>query len=124
MIQKTQRAGTDHGTGTGNGNGICTDTLPRASGHCMYAPGREQSLREYPYPYRDQQPAGRRTLKDFLIKCAGCDTKAGYKHNSTREFLTFAQNGVVKMCLQHGLHQVDFGKSKKRITNQEYRCRS
>lgn len=51
-----------------------------------------------------------------------CDTKAGYKHNSTREFLTFAQNGVVKMCLQHGLHQVDFGKSKKRITNQEYRA--
>lgn len=26
------------------------------------------------------------------------------------------------MCLQHGLHQVDFGKSKKRITNQEYRA--
>ena len=51
-----------------------------------------------------------------------CDTKAGYKHNSIREFLTFAQNGVVKMCLQHGLHQVDFGKSKKRITNQEYRA--
>lgn len=51
-----------------------------------------------------------------------CDTKAGYKHNSTREFLTFAQNGVVKMCLQHGLHQVDFGNSKKRITNQEYRA--
>ena len=26
------------------------------------------------------------------------------------------------MRLQHGLHQVDFGKSKKRITNQEYRA--
>lgn len=55
-------------------------------------------------------------------KMRRCDTKAGYKHNSTREFLTFAQNGVVKMCLQHGLHQVDFEKSKKRITNQEYRA--
>lgn len=55
-------------------------------------------------------------------KMRRCDTKAGYKHNSTREFLTFAQNGVVKMCLQHGLHQVDFGKSKKRITNREYRA--
>lgn len=55
-------------------------------------------------------------------KMRRCDTKAGYKHNSTREFLTFAQNGVVKMCLQHGLHQVDFGKSRKRITNQEYRA--
>ena len=55
-------------------------------------------------------------------KMRRCDTKAGYKHNSTREFLTFAQNGVVKMCLQHGLHQVDFGNSKKRITNQEYRA--
>ena len=55
-------------------------------------------------------------------KMRRCDTKAGYKHNSTREFLTFAQNGVVKMCLQHGLHQLDFGKSKKRITNQEYRA--
>lgn len=57
----------------------------------------------------------------LLYKMRRCDTKAGYKHNSTREFLTFAQNGIVKMCLQHGLHQVDFGKSKKRITNQEYR---
>ena len=55
-------------------------------------------------------------------KMRRCDTKAGYKHNSTREFLTFAQNGVAKMCLQHGLHQVDFGKSRKRITNQEYRA--
>ena len=55
-------------------------------------------------------------------KMRRCDTKAGFKHNSTREFLTFAQNGIVKMCLQHGLHQVDFGKSKKRITNQEYRA--
>lgn len=55
-------------------------------------------------------------------KMRRCDTKAGYKHNSTREFLTFAQNGVVKMCLQHGFHQVDFEKSKKRITNQEYRA--
>lgn len=51
-----------------------------------------------------------------------CDTEAGYKHNSTREFITFAQNGIVKMCLQHGLYQVDFGKSKKRIINQEYRA--
>lgn len=51
-----------------------------------------------------------------------CDTKAGYKHNSTREFLTFAQNDVVKICLQHGLHQVDFEKSKKQIINQEYRA--
>lgn len=42
-------------------------------------------------------------------KMRRCDTKAGYKHNSTREFLVFAQNGIVKMCLQHGLHQVDFG---------------
>lgn len=51
-----------------------------------------------------------------------CDTKAGYKHNSTRDFLTFAQNGVIKMCLQHGLHQVDFGTSRRRITNEEYRA--
>lgn len=53
-------------------------------------------------------------------KMRRCDIKAGFKHNSTRDFLTFAQNGVVKMCLQHGLHQVDFGKSKRRVTNQEY----
>ncbi len=60
--------------------------------------------------------------KKLSYKMRRCDTKAGYKHNSTREFLTFAQNDVVEMCLQHGLHQVDFGKSKKRITNQEYRA--
>ena len=55
-------------------------------------------------------------------KMRRCDTKAGYKHNSTRDFLAFAQEGVVKMCLKHGLHQVDFGTSRRRITNEEYRA--
>ena len=36
------------------------------------------------------------------------------------DFLPVCSNCL--LCLQHGLHQVDFGKSKKRITNQEYRA--
>ena len=117
---KGAEPGSDDRAGAGDGHGICPETLPRASDHRMYAPGREQSFWQYPYPYRNQQPAGT-GHGEAPYKMRRCDTKAGYKHNSTREFLIFAQNGVVKMCLQHSLHQVDFGKSKKRITNQEYR---
>lgn len=50
-----------------------------------------------------------------------CDQRAGFKHNCTKPLLKYLEQEVVKMCEENGYHQVDFEKSEKRITNQEYR---
>ena len=49
-----------------------------------------------------------------------CDQRAGFKHNCTKPLLKYLEQEVVKMCEENGYHQVDFEKSEKRITNQEY----
>lgn len=50
-----------------------------------------------------------------------CDQRAGFKHNCTKSLLKYLEQEVVKMCEEQGYHQVDFEKSDKRITNQEYK---
>lgn len=50
-----------------------------------------------------------------------CDQRAGFKHNCTKPLLKYLEQEVTKMCEENGYHQVDFEKSDKRITNQEYR---
>lgn len=51
-----------------------------------------------------------------------CDTKAGYKHNCTRPLLEYLQQEVMALCRDQGLHQVDLKRSKRRVTNEEYRA--
>lgn len=51
-----------------------------------------------------------------------CDTRAGYKHNCTKPFLSYLQKEVMQMCREQGLNQVDLFGSQNRVTNAEYRA--
>ena len=49
------------------------------------------------------------------------DHEAGYKHRSTDKFLEYFKKGVMDMCLQEGLHQIDLlSPAEKKITLKEY----
>lgn len=49
-----------------------------------------------------------------------CDTKAGYKHHCSKEYLSYLQDEVMQMCRSHGLNQVNLKGSKHRVTDAEY----
>ena len=49
-----------------------------------------------------------------------CDTKAGYKHHCSKEYLSYLQDEVMQMCRSHGLNQVDLKGSEHRVTDAEY----
>ena len=36
-----------------------------------------------------------------------CDSRAGYKHHQTRDYLTAMQKGIMEIAQREGLHQVD-----------------
>ena len=84
----------DDGNGNHSGNIHC---------HIIINSVRAEDVPELPY---DARP---------------CDQRAGFKHNCTKPLLKYLEQEVVKMCEENGYHQVDFEKSEKRITNQEYK---
>lgn len=49
-----------------------------------------------------------------------CDTKAGYKHHCSKEYLSYLQDEVMQMCRSRGLNQVNLKGSEHRITDPEY----
>ena len=49
-----------------------------------------------------------------------CDTKAGFKHNCSRELMRYLKKDLMKMCLEQGLNQVDLNRSNRRVTDKEY----
>lgn len=49
-----------------------------------------------------------------------CDTKSGYKHHCSKEYLSYLQDEVMQMCRSRGLNQVDLRGSEHRITDAEY----
>lgn len=49
-----------------------------------------------------------------------CDTKAGYKHHCSKEYLNYLQDEVMQMCRSWGLNQVDLKGSDRRVTDAEY----
>lgn len=51
------------------------------------------------------------------------DCKAGYKLHPTREMMEYLKDDVMRLCREHGLHQVELNKpAKKCITDKEYRA--
>lgn len=52
-----------------------------------------------------------------------CDTKAGFKHNCSRDFMKYLKTDLMKMCREQGLYQVDLGKSNRRVTDKEYHAK-
>ena len=52
-----------------------------------------------------------------------CDTKAGFKHNCSRELMRYLKNDLMKMCREQGLNQVDLNRSSRRVTDKEYHAK-
>ena len=49
-----------------------------------------------------------------------CDTKAGFKHNCSRELMRYLKYDLMKLCREQGLNQVDLNRSSRRVTDKEY----
>lgn len=49
-----------------------------------------------------------------------CDCRAGFKHNCTKDFMSYLRTDLMKLCRENGMHQVDLTQSRKRVTNEEY----
>ena len=50
-----------------------------------------------------------------------CDSKAGYKHHQTRDYLIAMQKGIMEITKREGLHQVDLlSPSPVKVTQKEY----
>lgn len=56
-------------------------------------------------------------------KMRPCDTRAGFKHNCSRDFMKFLKNDLMKLCREQGLNQVDLNRSVKRVSDREYHAR-
>ncbi|MBS6677240.1 MAG: relaxase/mobilization nuclease domain-containing protein [Clostridiales bacterium] len=53
-----------------------------------------------------------------------CDSRAGYKHHLTNNYLTYLKQDVMDLCHREGLHQVDLlSPAEKKITDREYHAR-
>ena len=52
------------------------------------------------------------------------DSRAGYKHHLTKEYLQYLQEEVMELCKREGLHQVNLlSPAGTRITEKEYRAK-
>ena len=50
-----------------------------------------------------------------------CDSRAGYKHHQTRDYLTHMQKSLMTICQRENLHQVDLlSPAKAKVTEREY----
>ena len=52
-----------------------------------------------------------------------CDTRAGFKHNCSRDFMKFLKNDLMKLCQEQGMNQVDLNRSDKRVSDKEYHAK-
>lgn len=60
--------------------------------------------------------------QDFMER--PCDSRAGYKHHLTNDYLNYLKQEVMDLCHREHLHQVDlFAPAEKRITDREYQAR-
>ena len=50
-----------------------------------------------------------------------CDSRAGYKHHQTRDYLTHMQKSLMAICQRENLHQVDLlSPAKTKVSEREY----
>ena len=60
--------------------------------------------------------------QDFMER--PCDSRAGFKHHQTRDYLIHLKQSVMEMCRRENLHQVDLlTPAEKKITEREYHAR-
>lgn len=57
--------------------------------------------------------------QDFMER--PCDSKAGYKHHLTKDYLRYLKKSLMEMCLRENLNQIDLlSPAKDRVTEKEY----
>lgn len=57
--------------------------------------------------------------QDFMER--PCDSRAGYKHHQTRDYLTHMQKSLMEICERENLHQVDLlSPAKSKVSEREY----
>ena len=60
--------------------------------------------------------------QDFMER--PCDSRAGYKHHLTNDYLNYLKQEVMDLCHREHLHQVDlFAPAEKKVTDREYQAR-
>ena len=60
--------------------------------------------------------------QDFMER--PCDSRAGYKHHLTKDYLFYLKQDVMDMCRREQLHQVDLlSPAEKKVTDREYHAR-
>lgn len=60
--------------------------------------------------------------QDFMER--PCDSRAGYKHHLTKDYLTYLKQDVMGLCRREQLHQVDLlSPAEKKVTGREYYAR-
>lgn len=60
--------------------------------------------------------------QDFMER--PCDSRAGYKHHLTRDYLSYLKQDVMELCRREQLHQVDLlSPAEKKVTDREYHVR-
>ncbi len=59
--------------------------------------------------------------QDFMERA--CDSRAGYKHHVSKDYLTHLKQSLMDICHREHLHQVDLlAPAEKKITDREYRA--
>ncbi len=57
--------------------------------------------------------------QDFMERA--CDSRAGYKHHVTKDYLIHLKQSLMDICCREHLHQIDlFAPARKKITDREY----
>ena len=60
-------------------------------------------------------------LQDFMER--PCDSRAGYKHHLTNDYLSYLKQDVMDLCHREQLHQVDLlSPSERKVNDREYRA--
>ncbi len=60
--------------------------------------------------------------QDFMERA--CDSRAGYKHHVSKDYLTYLKQSLMDICHREHLHQVDLlAPAEKKITDREYRAK-
>ena len=60
--------------------------------------------------------------QDFMERA--CDSRAGYKHHVSKDYLTHLKQSLMDICHREHLHQVDLlAPAEKKITDREYRAK-
>ena len=60
--------------------------------------------------------------RDFMER--PCDSRAGFKHHLTNDYLSYLKQDVMDLCHREQLHQVDLlSPAEKKITDREYHAR-